>query len=40
MSDKEMNQNSRKIQRKETDNANEAARIERTEAAEKVKARQ
>ena len=38
MNGKEINQNSNKIQQKERDKANYAARIERMEAAEKVKA--
>ena len=33
-----MNQNSKQMQQKEIDPANYAARVERTEAAEKVKA--
>ena len=38
MNDNEVNQNSKQMQQKEIDKANYAARVQRTEAAEKVKA--
>ena len=39
VNDNEMNQNSKQMQEKEIDKANYTARAERTEAAEKVKAK-